>query len=81
MHSHPPYHVRTLTDIKLDKLRDRSGGEVNENNLKKSEIAKCNSYSKGVLAMFAHFTNMYAATDKPRNDAFLLIGKSSNPVI
>lgn len=60
-----------LLEVKLDKLRDRSGGEINENNLKKSEMAKCNYYCKGVLAMFAHFTNMYASTDRPRSDACL----------
>ena len=60
-----------LLDIKLDKLRGRGGGEVKESALKKTEIAKCNFYCKGVLAMFAHFTNMYVPTDRPRADAFV----------
>ena len=60
-----------LLDIKLDKLRGRGGGEVNEAALKKTEIAKCHYYCKGVLAMFAHFTNMYVPTDRPRADAFV----------
>ena len=49
-----------LLDIKLDKLREKAGGGVDEKKLKKNEIEKCNSYCKGMLAMFAHFTNMYA---------------------
>lgn len=50
-----------MLDIKLDKLRDKGGaGGVDESKLKKSEIVKSNSYCKGVLAMFAHFTNLYS---------------------
>ena len=65
-------HVRQLSyelgetylcvlDIKLDKLREKGGGGgVDESKLKKSEVLKSNSYCKGVLAMFAHFTNLYS---------------------
>jgi KIF-1 binding protein C terminal len=57
-----------LLDVKLDKFRGRAGGDVDEGSLKKAEIAKCNGYCKGAIAMFAHFTNMYAPTGK-RQDA------------
>ena len=33
---------------------------MDESKLKKSEVLKSNSYCKGVLAMFAHFTNLYS---------------------
>jgi hypothetical protein len=50
-----------VLDIKLDKLREKGGGGgVDESKLKKSEVLKSNSYCKGVLAMFAHFTNLYS---------------------
>lgn len=57
-----------LLDVKLDKFRGRAGGDVDEAALKKAEIAKCNGYCKGAMAMFTHFTNMYAPTGK-RKDA------------
>lgn len=50
-----------LLDLKLDKFRSKDpSGEINEKNLKKSEIANVNEYCKIGLAMFAHFTQMYA---------------------
>lgn len=52
----------TMLDMKLDKFRAASPtGEVEVRALKKAEISKCNDYCKAGLAMFAHFTYMYAA--------------------
>lgn len=56
----------SLLEIKLDKFRTRSpSGEVNINALKKAEVIKCNHYCKGALAMFAHFSSLYANTTAP----------------
>jgi hypothetical protein len=52
-----------MLDLKLDKLRSKDpNGEIIEQKLKKSEIVNCNEYCKIGLAMFAHFTQMYAPT-------------------
>lgn len=59
-----------LLDIKLEKLREKGGGGINEKNLKKSEIEKCNTYSKGILAMFAHFTNLYSSVGGRKDSAY-----------
>lgn len=51
-----------MLDMKLDKFRQASpSGEIEVRTLKKAEIAKCNDYCRHGLAMFAHFTYMYAA--------------------
>lgn len=47
---------------KIDKLRD-SNGEVEVRKLKKADIIKVNSYVKGALAMFAHYTYLFAKSD------------------
>lgn len=53
----------SLLEIKLDKLRGKTGSnEIQISKLKKAEIAKCNEYCKISLAMFGHFTQMYAHT-------------------
>ena len=52
-----------LLDIKLDKLREKGGGVVDPIKIKKTELLKCNTYCKGVFAMFSHFTNMYASSN------------------
>ena len=56
-----------LLDLKLDKLREKNDGIINQNTIKKTELLKCNTYCKGVIAMFVHFTNMYS-TAGGRND-------------
>ena len=47
---------------KLDKLRD-SNGEVDLKSLKKADITKVNNYAKGGLAMFAHYTYLFAKSE------------------
>jgi hypothetical protein len=57
-------------DLKLERLREKGGGEVNIKKMKKSEILKCNIYCKGMLAMFSHFTNMYAKAGLRSDECF-----------
>lgn len=49
-----------LLDLKLDKLRTREGGEIDEKSIKKAEIIKCNDYAKQAITFFSHFTFLYA---------------------
>lgn len=51
-----------LIDLKLDKLREKNGGSdvITEKSFKKGELVKYSEYCKIGLAMFAHFTYMYA---------------------
>ena len=51
-------------------LSEKGGGGINEKNLKKSEIEKCNTYSKGILAMFAHFTNLYSVAGGRKDSVY-----------
>lgn len=47
-----------MLDLKLDKIRTK--GEIDERMLKKVEVNKLNEFCKNAIAMFAHFTWMYA---------------------
>ena len=50
-------------EIKLDKLRGRSGPEgIDERHLKRAEINKINEYCQGALSSFVHFLHLYAKT-------------------
>jgi hypothetical protein len=49
-----------LLDLKLDKLRTREGGEIDEKSIKKGEIVKCNDYARQACMYFSHFTFLYA---------------------
>lgn len=52
----------TLLDIKLDKLRGKSGpnaGEISVSSLKKTEISKINEVCHSGLCMFSHFNCRY----------------------
>lgn len=50
----------SLLEVKLDKLRDKHGGEIDVRKLKNSEIINCNAYCQSSLAMFIHFAMQYS---------------------
>ncbi len=54
----------SLLETKLDKFRVRGGSGIDEKTLKPAEIAKSNSYCQGAIAMFAHFSHLYARSDE-----------------
>lgn len=64
----------SLLDVKLEKFRNRIAQndhraqmnrmlewDIDIRQLKSAEIEKCNSYCKGALAMFSHFTRLYTS--------------------
>jgi hypothetical protein len=69
-----------MLDMKLDKFRAASPtGDIEVRTLKKAEIAKCNDYCKAGLAMFAHFTYMYAP-NKDRDASHLVQNLEERPL-
>ncbi len=54
-----------LLEIKLDKFRNRTDGEIDASSLKKAEITNCNNYCKGALSMFLHFSSLYLQVGGP----------------
>jgi len=58
-----------LLDLKLDKVRHRSGDTgTTEMPLKKSEMIKCNDYCKMGIACFSHFLYLYATSEDRQNN-------------
>ena len=49
-----------LLDIKLEKFKSKSDGEVDIHSLKNAEIKKLNEYCCGGLIMVDHFLNIYS---------------------
>lgn len=57
--------------MKLDKLRTREGGAIDESSLKKAEILKCNEYAKAACSYFTHFTFMYAQAKDRKEEHYI----------